>query len=52
MDTLSFFWVFVAFVGGGSIGVLAMALMCMAGGLPNPASAESEGALLVTAPGD
>ena len=37
MDTLSFLWVLVAFVSGGSVGVLVMALMCMAGGLPDQA---------------
>jgi purine-cytosine permease-like protein len=29
-----FWWVLAAFVGGSCIGVLVMALMCMAGGLP------------------
>jgi hypothetical protein len=34
MDYL--WWVAVAFVGGGSLGMLTMALMNMAGGLPEP----------------
>jgi hypothetical protein len=31
---LSFWWVLAAFIVGGFGGVLVMALMCMAGGLP------------------
>ena len=31
---VSFWWVLVAFVGGGCAGVLVMALMCFAGGRP------------------
>ena len=31
---VSFWWVLAAFIGGGSAGVLVMALMCLAGGLP------------------
>jgi hypothetical protein len=30
----SFWWVLAAFIGGGCAGVLVMALMCFAGGLP------------------
>ena len=30
----SFWWILAAFIGGGCAGVLVMALMCMAGGLP------------------
>jgi hypothetical protein len=30
----TFLWAFAAFVSGGCVGVLTMALMCMAGGLP------------------
>ena len=31
---VSFWWVLAAFIGGGCAGVLVMALMCFAGGLP------------------
>ena len=31
---VSFWWVMAAFIGGGFAGVLVMALMQMAGGLP------------------
>ena len=31
---VSFWWVVVAFIGGGCAGVLVMSLMQMAGGLP------------------
>jgi hypothetical protein len=35
MGTMTSFWaVFAAFIGGGFVGVLVMALMSMAGGLP------------------
>jgi purine-cytosine permease-like protein len=35
MGTMISFWaVFAAFIGGGCVGVLVMALMSMAGGLP------------------
>jgi hypothetical protein len=35
MDAMTSFWaVFAAFIGGGCVGVLVMALMAMAGGLP------------------
>jgi hypothetical protein len=30
----TFWWVLAGFIVGGSAGVLVMALMCMAGGLP------------------
>jgi len=33
---VSFWWVMAAFIAGGFGGVLVMALMCMAGGLPKP----------------
>ena len=33
MDT-TVLWGLAAFVGGGFVGMLVMALMCMAGGLP------------------
>jgi len=31
---VAFWWVLAAFIGGGCAGVLVMALMCMASGLP------------------
>ena len=34
---ISFWWVLAAFIGGGSAGVLVMALMCFARGLPEQA---------------
>lgn len=34
MDALSFWWFLAAFLGGGCAGMLVMALMSMAGGLP------------------
>ena len=34
---VSFWWVLAAFIGGGCAGVLVMALMCFAGGLPEQA---------------
>jgi hypothetical protein len=35
---VSFWWVVAAFIGGGWVGVLLMALMHMAGGLPEQSS--------------
>ncbi len=35
---VSFWWVLAAFIGGGCAGVLVMALMCFAGGLPEQTS--------------
>jgi len=37
MDSVSMWWLLAAFVGGGSAGMLLMALMCMSGGLPRHA---------------
>lgn len=34
MDTISMWWLLAAFIGGGSAGMILMALMCMSGGLP------------------
>jgi hypothetical protein len=34
---VSFWWLLAAFIGGGCAGVLVMALMCFAGGLPKQA---------------
>lgn len=31
---VTFLWILAAFVAGGCAGVVVMALMCMAGGLP------------------
>ncbi len=36
---VSIWWVLTAFIGGGCAGVLVMALMCFAGGLPKQADA-------------
>jgi hypothetical protein len=38
---VSFWWVLAAFIGGGCAGVLVMALMCFAGGLPEQADARA-----------
>jgi len=35
---VSIWWVLAAFFGGGCAGVLVMALMTMAGGLPEPSA--------------
>jgi hypothetical protein len=35
---VSMWWLLVAFVGGGTAGILVMALMQMSGGLPEPSS--------------
>ena len=34
MDTFSAWWLFAVFMGGGTVGMLVMALMCMSAGLP------------------
>jgi len=40
---VSFWWVLAAFIGGGCAGVLVMALMCFAGGLPEQTDVRGRG---------
>jgi hypothetical protein len=40
---VSFWWVWAAFIGGGCAGVLVMALMCFAGGLPEQTDVRAKG---------
>jgi hypothetical protein len=49
---VSVWWVLAAFIGGGCAGVLVMALMCFAGGLPEKQADARGTRITFDTPGD